>query len=476
MNSQNNTMITVLPPDRNQSERWSPVIGEETLSLIGNLQIPATDKNQLQAESIRILARCTPPNSSNASCTGLVIGYVQSGKTMSFTTVAALARDNGFQVIIVIAGTSIPLSSQSTERLRRDLRLNTRPDRKWQHFHNPHIGSSDLENMRNVLNDWDDPNVQQNQRQCLLITVMKNHTHLSNLITLLQRFSFSGRPVLVVDDEADQAGLNNLVQIGQQSTTYRRLVELRNCLPCHSFLQYTATPQAPLLINLIDILSPDFAEILTAGPAYIGGQDFFLNRQTLVRDIPIQDIPTSGNQITAPPDSLTEAMKYYFLGVAAGFILDIAVGNRSMMVHPSQLRTSHSQYFFWVQSIKDNWLRIFQLPGNDPDRIELIESFRIPYQDLQNTVQALPAFDALIAPLSRAIRLTRIEEVNSRRGRTPQIDWRASYSHILVGGQAMDRGFTVEGLTVTICQEISALEMLILYSNAPDFLDTKEAI
>jgi hypothetical protein len=36
--------------------------------------------------------------------TGLVVGYVQSGKTLSFTAVTALARDNRFQLVIIIAG------------------------------------------------------------------------------------------------------------------------------------------------------------------------------------------------------------------------------------------------------------------------------------------------------------------------------------------------------------------------------------
>ena len=449
MNNPNPT-IAILPPDNQQPNAWSPIIGEETISLMTNIQIPNDDKVQLQQESVRILSRCSHPASPANSRTGLVIGYVQSGKTMSFTTVTALARDNSYQMVIVIAGTSIPLSSQSRDRIRRDFRLNSRPDRKWQHFHNPTIpGSTALEYIRNILSDWDDPNVQPSQRQCILITVMKNHAHLNNLISLVQQLALTNRPVLVIDDEADQAGLNNLVQIGQQSTTYQCLVTLRQSLPHHSFIQYTATPQAPLLINLIDILSPDFAEILTAGPAYVGGQDFFLNQSQLVRDIPLPDIPTQRNPITVPPDSLAESMRYFFLGVAAGSLLDNEVGNRSMLVHPSQLRTSHGQYFAWVQSIKNNWMQILQLRDNDPDKLELLDSFRPAFGDLQNTVGNLPSFEQLAAALLRSIRLTRIEEVNSRRGRTPQIDWYATYSHILVGGQAMDRGFTVEGLTVT---------------------------
>ena len=48
-----------------------------------------------------------------------------------------------------------------------------------------------------------------------------------------------------------------------------------------------------------------------------------------------------------------------------------------------------------------------------------------------------------------AFRNTRVLEVNAREGQTPTVDWRSAYGWILVGGQAMDRGFTVEGLTVT---------------------------
>src|SRR5690349_13721718 len=98
---------------------------------------------------------------------------------------------------------------------------------------------------------------------------MKNHRHLSNLIEVLSRLRLERVPALVIDDEADQAGLNTLVRQGDESTTYQRLVALRACLPHHTYLQYTATPQAPLLINLIDVLSPAFAQVLTPGDDYV---------------------------------------------------------------------------------------------------------------------------------------------------------------------------------------------------------------
>jgi hypothetical protein len=83
---------------------------------------------------------------------------------------------------------------------------------------------------------------------------MKNHRHLTNLIAVLNQLNLRGIPVLIFDDEADQAGLNNLINQGEESTTYHELRMLKEAVPHHTFLQYTATPQGPLLINLIDVL------------------------------------------------------------------------------------------------------------------------------------------------------------------------------------------------------------------------------
>jgi len=175
----------------------------------------------------------------------------------------------------------------------------------------------------------------------------------------------------------------------------------------------------------------------------------FVERPGLIRTIPAQDIPSQNNQLTGPPDSLLEAMRLFFLGVAAGWVVSEGQGNRSMLVHPSQLRTGHLQYYLWVMQIKEMWTQTLGLDANDPDRLQLIDDFQIAYNDLAQTVDDLPSFETLTASLLRAVRRTGVEEVNSRAGATPNIDWSGLYSHILVGGQSMDRGFTVEGLTVT---------------------------
>lgn len=438
---------------------WVPEQSDETARLVASMRrISEREKETLVDEAAAILGTGLPPNSPGQSRTGLVVGFVQSGKTASFTTVAALARDNEFRLVIVVTGVSTSLLDQSNNRLLRDLEIETRDDRSWRVIQNPSlIGAArsstrvSVEEVQGTLDIWTQPNAPRNHRPTLLVTVMKNHQHLRNLTTLVRRLRLTGVTTLVIDDEADQAGLNTGVATNTQSPTYRRILDLRAALPQHTYLQYTATPQAPLLISLADSLSPDFVRVLTPGAEYVGGDVFFEERPELVRVIPTAEIVTANNALTDPPESFLAALRLFFLGVAAGIIDRDGRGNRSMLVHPSQGTLQHGLYYQWVLNIRQTWLSLLQNTDEGESKAELIEQFRSAYEDLANTVgETLSTFDDLIAQLPNALLLTREAEVNATGGgRTPRVEWRDFYGHILVGGQAMDRGFTVEGLTVT---------------------------
>ncbi|MCY4538157.1 MAG: alpha-1,4 polygalactosaminidase [Chloroflexi bacterium] len=427
---------------------WIPQLGSETEQLLEHIQVDEASKTQLLCEAKRVLSRCVPPTKTSGSETGLVIGYVQSGKTMSFTAVTTLARDNGYRIVIVVTGTSIPLTDQSIKRLRSDLRLDDRPDRKWWFRRNPQVGDS-LREIKARLDDWNDDFVPVDLRQTVLIAVMKHHRHLENLTDLLTRLPLENVPCLIIDDEGDQASLNTQINQGNESTTYRRILELRATLGHRSYLQYTATPQAPLLINIIDILSPSFAEILEPGRDYIGGEDFFSNQRGILRTIPSTDVFTHQNVPEEPPTSLLEALRIFFVGVAVGAIVDREYGHRTMLIHPSHRTMPHSVFTQWVNQIKDFYVEILGLDSDDPDRTDLIDEFRASYNDLMRTAKHLPDFDKIVSYLKRSVKNTVVQEVNASSGRTPSVDWQNSYAHILIGGQAMDRGYTVEGLTVT---------------------------
>lgn len=430
--------------------RWPPIVGSETQDFLEHV-VPEQSRDDVSTAVASILGRGVSPDDASGHETGLIVGYVQSGKTTSFETAAAMARDNGFQMVIIVAGTSNPLLDQSTGRVRRDLRLDDpKRARSWMHFQNPEHDDSTVQALRGVFEDWRDPHTPDEFKSTVLLTVLKHHQRLGNLTVLLKAVCMDRVPVLVIDDEADQASLNTEIGQGEESSTYSRLMEMRSALPLHTYLQYTATPQAPLLVSIVDSLSPNFVEVLTPGDAYVGGHDFFKGDQNLVRTIPPADVPTKDNSITEPPDSLLEALRIFMVGVAAGLRQDGNVGNRSMLVHPSHRTAQHQEYYNWVRNIFEEWNSILGLPDTDPDKQDLLNELCGAYNDLTETVEnGLPPFDELAPTLRFAFRRTRILEVNARGGRTPLVDWRNAYGWILVGGQAMDRGFTIEGLTVT---------------------------
>lgn len=442
--------IAVIADAPDPAMRWQPSVGRETRATLQRAaDLDDAARQRVEREAARILGQCVPPTESGGT-TGLVLGQVQSGKTLSFTTVAAMARDNRYRIVIVITGTTTTLLGQSVARLKRDLGIE-QVNRGWKHVPVVPREQINREAIADALDGWNQPFVPANQRRTLLITVMKHHGNLQRLINLLSTFDLRDVPTLVIDDEADQASLNNQVRQNRVSTTYQRLLGLRAVLPRHTFLQYTATPQALLLINIIDALSPAFVEVLEPGENYTGGHAFFVARPETVREIPPGDLPNAQQPLAGPPETLFEAMRLFFLGVAAALREHGGEqGNRSMMIHPSQATDQHAQFMHWVTQTRDEWRQILGLTASDPVREELLDEFRHSHADLRATVPSLPALDDLIPSLLYALSQTRVEMLNTRGGQeTPTVDWNDSFSYILVGGNAMDRGFTVRGLTVT---------------------------
>ncbi len=428
-------------------------VGTEFKKLLSSLNLDESSSKKITQESKSIISQSLLDiKKRKDKKTGLVIGYIQSGKTLSFTSVSCLARDNNFPLIIIIAGTSTSLFEQTVSRLKRDLIIDTRKDRKWSIFENPK-SITEEESIEISLQTWADESIPDDEKQSTLIVIMKHYSHIQNLSSILNRINsdLKKKPTLIIDDEADQAGLNtNASQDTKElSTTHSKLLELRDALPYHTYLQYTATPQAPLLIEFIDVLSPEFAQLLTPGEEYIGGTDLF-SVPRIINVIPDNEIPGRDNPISSPPSSLLRALKIFYTSVAANYCNGDTQGNRSMMVHPSRLIMDHAQYSEWINSIKHQWLNLLDQTPGDSDQYDLINSFEDEgYKDLKETVNNFPQFDAIRKNLKRSIRQTSITELNTSRGSTPTVLWCSNYSHILIGGQSMDRGYTVEGLTVT---------------------------
>ena len=403
--------------------RWLPVQREQATGVASRSLSNEKARETLIQTSADILGSGINPAEGKGVATGLVVGYVQSGKTLSFTTVIGLARD-----LDVEGGKGLP---------------------QWIMERNPRSQDSQYEQLlRQTVANWRDRTREADEKPTLLLTVLKQTHRLRSLTTLLRRMDLKGVPALVIDDEADQASLNTKVNQGQESTTYTRLRELRDALPCHTFLQYTATPQAPLLINIADTLSPDFVRVLDPGDGYVGGQEFFRAGSPYVEIIPPGDILTITTLQTDPPESLLDALRLFFVGLSASIIGGSS--RRSMLIHPARERVVQQGSAQWASVIKEEWNSVLTAPPGDHDRDDAIGDFKRAYDELARTEPSLPPFAAVIEKLPRALRNTMVVEFNTRgTPKTPEIKWRNAEGWILVGGQAVDRGLTVDSLTVT---------------------------
>lgn len=435
---------------------WEPAAGDEVMSFIErksrNDGISADALNFVLFEAQQILGRCTNPKTPAQQSTGLVVGFVQSGKTLSFTMLSALAHDCGFGLVILIAGTKDNLREQTRERLRNDLGLTgSSPTRPWLPLNNPMPGSGEANLLATTVANWAKPNVPQRHKKVCLVTVLKNHQRLRGLRDCLASLDMSAIPVLVIDDEADQASPNtfaaaNLTRgTNRKSTTYSEIVSLKAVLPHHSYVQYTATPQANLLMALQDRLSPEFAESVTPGDGYVGGQRLFAGGGSFVHTIPpAESAATMGSHPNGPP-MLSRALAVYLLGAAALEFAEKTL-TRTMMVHPAQQTHPHKDYLAWITERLEAWRAM----ADDPELAPSLDAiFEPAYAELQKTVPDLAPYGQLVSQLSAVLQLVQLRDVNSTpSGRAP-VDWTACPYWILVGGAKLDRGFTVEGLTVT---------------------------
>lgn len=435
------------------TSEWSPVIGATTMGLaeylkrIGKLRSEEAVA-RVRDDALAIVRNCRPFTSrADGTRTGLAIGYVQSGKTMSMTTVSALARDNGCRIIILLAGVTTNLLKQNAERFQKELREASGRPSAWRILNSAKgFGDNAVRDLQRAVEGWRDLSYREEDKKTLLYLVLKNHAHLDGLSSLLGRVDLRGIPALILDDEADQAGLNTKPNAAEASTTYKRIARVRATLPHHTYLQYTATPQAPLLIALDDMLSPAFAELVRPGDGYTGGQTFFGvdANPALVHAIPTSDLEHPDSE--EPPEQLLAAMRVFFVGAA---IAGLRSHPRpvSMLIHPSQRQDDHKCYLAWVQAIISRWTASLGSRDND-ERSDTVAEFRPAYEDLRSTDPSVPTFDELVVRLRSCVSDVQLSEVNSSND-NDEMDWDNAETHILVGGEKLNRGFTVEGLTVT---------------------------
>ncbi|WBB96395.1 hypothetical protein O7553_24255 [Solwaraspora sp. WMMA2059] len=273
-----------------------------------------------------VIERISDPSSENTyQSKGLVVGYVQSGKTANFTGVIAKAIDAGYRLIIVMTGTVELLRSQTQRRLDRELvgvenlirglddsegaeEFDYAGDDDWidrkfiSHGDNfitrgyPGIErmtllhddykrlKQGLSRMQFHLRDrskpfWDPDNLM--PADARLVVVKKNAGVLKKLAQDLKplKHKLAEIPALIIDDESDLASINTKDPKKSRDRTAINLAitDLLSHLKRGQLVMYTATPFANFFVDPDDasnIFPKNFILALDRPPGYMGVEDF----------------------------------------------------------------------------------------------------------------------------------------------------------------------------------------------------------
>jgi hypothetical protein len=436
----------------NKSTVKVPFIGTKTNELIKSLPIDDNSKETLITEAMDILSHCIFPTESG-NVTNIAVGYVQSGKTMSFTTLTALAADNGFRVIIYLTGTKTNLQDQTYKRLRKDLNVIKNFDTYKIFDDNLSNKLTDIQEVLNFLEEKD---------YTLLFPILKHAKHIQTLADIFSSTSIaplmSNEAVLIIDDEADQSSFNTYARKNADapdweedaySATYDSILALKEAFPRHSYIQYTATPQAAFLIDNNDVLSPEYHTVLTPGETYTGGKFFFksTDRKYVIQIPDNETYHWKYRPLTERPESLDESMLQFLVSVAVVVFIQKRKEFLSMMVHVDGRTDTNEKFALWLTAVKQEWKDQLHTPDNDPSKTYFRRSLSKAYEEITKYVIDRPSLDEVIRILPKVILHTRIHLVQG--GEDNDIKWEEAKGHVLVGADMLNRGFTIENLSMT---------------------------
>jgi hypothetical protein len=412
-------------------------LGKESVRL--DYQLAKTIPEETRAEIWRSVGRILergPLCKGSPGTTGLALGYVQSGKTTSICALISRAADDGYSIIIAFLGVTNLLLNQNLARIESALGLNERNDFQWLTEANP-SGRRTASRIEDYLD----------RGRTVFLPVLKHAGRIDKLSEVLRLANVDSRAVLIIDDEADQTSLNTETasSTAQLSRTYSAITKLRYSVPRNLYVQYTATPYAPLLIDPSDHLQPSFVEFLKPGPGYTGGREFFVDHAAkVVRDVPMLEEQNNQAPIELPKTLLT-ALGSFVAGAALLLAKEPLGAPVSMLVHSTHRNDIQERYHFLLDRLIRQW-RTTTIAATE------IEDLPSEITAERTRLVALGAQDAadsdFLDQVRFVIREAEIWLVNSAAA-VNKVNWNVAPIHILVGGNKLDRGFTVEGLTVT---------------------------
>jgi hypothetical protein len=470
---------------------------------------------------------------------GLIAGQVQSGKTGNYIGLMCKAADAGYKLIIVLAGVHNSLRSQTQLRVDQGFIGYDTQKRRLYSQENVWIGVGRLAGVdrpavHSLTNSGErgDFNVTVARQAAVdiggsdpvVLVVKKNQSVLRNLIdwstTIRQRrimeserFVVPDVPLLVIDDEADHASVNTADYDEAEPSKINGLIrDLLARFEQSAYVGYTATPFANILIDPAadhpaikdDLFPRSFIFTLRApsnyiGPALVFGTGVPTPDETsraglpLTRNVEDEELwlPRRHKKTFEPgalPASLTQALRSFVLTIAARRARGQRLVHNSMLVHVTRYVAVqagvHDLVIGEIQSMRH---RLRYGDGNAPVRLvdELAELWCRDFEPT-STVIAGTGLDgqathvdwpAVKSELLEAISGIEVRQVNgTAKDALQYFENPEGLSIIVVGGDKLSRGLTLEGLSVSYFLRASKMYDTLLqmgrwFGYRPGYLD-----
>ncbi len=457
------------------------------LRILSNKKWPRQALKDIDESTNTILRHLTHPESSNFQNSGLVVGYVQSGKTANYAGLISKSIDCGYKIFIILSGIHNNLRDQTQKRLENDLTLS-----KEKNYN--------IENQIIYMTSTGDEDFDNSQHPSILIgknpkifIIKKNTLILEGLLDWLDSFDqeiLSKYPTMIIDDEADNAtidisrdGLSDNVleyydENNDPSKTNKYIRQIRNKFSKVCYIGYTATPFANVLIDPSEIhpqygetLYPkDFIISLPKPKDYYGTSEIFPDISSiadiekiepnkhicLVDEFDHNHIISTDNDTYAQliPNSLKNAFYHFIFSGVIKLDRDRNNINHTFLIHVHHVINLH-------ELIMRKFVRFFDIfKSNFQNKImgnyqvnEDLKNFEKYWEKVKENFNSNNiSFQSLKDKISLYLDKIEIIMVNSESEQALEFNNEKNKKEkqfIVIGGNRLSRGLTIEGLTVT---------------------------
>ena len=421
---------------------------------------------------------------------GLLLGDIQSGKTSNYIAVMNKAADVGYKVIILLTGTIESLRRQTQERVdegfigrssKAYLQRNSQTIKKG-------VGSKDSRRFATGFTTESsdfraaavrsmNASLSNMTNEPVVFVLKKNSKTLQNLIGWLEDYNADNKgvidlPLLLIDDEADNASINTRAD-NDPTTINKHIRRLLELFTKSSYIGVTATPFANIFIlpekteDMIndDLFPADYIYALDPPTNYIGGNEIFGDDAAFSGSLmPIDDaqefFPYKHKQDTVLyglPESLYSALRYFLLANVVRDINGDLTAHRSMLVNVSRYTKVQEQ----VSKLIVEWLYEVQRDVRNYCRLDEEQACRncnlaALRDDWNNPSYPFSKYGIEWESVQKEYLLSAISSIEVRtinQRSANKLDY-TEYSDkglrvIAVGGLALSRGLTLEGLVVS---------------------------